>query len=69
MHSGCNYPLLVFRSVHAVFVDQCCHGNTAIYIFSVLFFQKGVQIMGKISVLILGFVKKNHFIIRMLLCL
>ncbi len=37
---------------HEVFV-YCCHSNTAIYIFSVFFFQKTVKIMEKISVLIL----------------
>ncbi len=37
---------------HEVFVD-CCHSNTGIYIFSVVFFQNSVKIMEKITVLIL----------------
>ena len=37
---------------HEVFV-YCCDSNTAIYIFSVFFFQKTVKIMKKISLLIL----------------
>ena len=40
---------------HEVFVD-CCHSNTAIYIFFVFFStkaQKSVKIMQKISVLFL----------------
>ncbi len=53
---------------HEVFVD-CCHSNTAIYIFSVIFSKKvqSVKIMEKISVLILVLLTNICFIIRMLL--
>ncbi len=53
---------------HEVFV-YCCHSNTAIYIFSVFFFQKTVKVLEKISVLILVLLTNFNFVIRMLLCL
>ncbi len=56
MHA-CSNPRLTNQNAticweHEVLVHGC-HSNTAIYIFSVFFFQKTVKIMEKISVLIL----------------
>ena len=45
---------------HEVFVD-CCHSNTAIYIFSVFFFKKTVKIMGKNISFNLGFIDNFLF--------